>query len=246
MSDSEMADGAKTHLVVVDDDDMLRPVLSGNLRAEGYRVSDFAKPADALAALTGGGLAPDLLILDWRMPEMTGLDLLRRLRDAGVDSAALFFTSHNDTLYEEAALTVGAVDFIDKTRSYAILLKRIERSLGRAGPPMVPGPSVLAVGPLRLEVGVHTALWRECKVDLTYGEFRVVEMLARCGHDVSYREIYDTVRGENFAAGDGPDGFRTNVRALIKRIRQKFVDVDPEFSAIVNFPGFGYRWGGDA
>jgi two-component system response regulator ChvI len=43
-------------------------------------------------------------------------------------------------------------------------------------------------------------------------------------------------------AGDGEIGFRTNVRAFIKRIRQKFRDVDPQFSRIKNYPGFGYRW----
>ena len=241
--------GAKAHLVIVDDDDMLRPVLVGNLRDAGYLVHDFPSPVAALTALTEGSsdsAKPDLLILDWRMPEMTGLDLLRRLRAAGLDSTALFFTSYNDTLYEEAALTVGAVDFIDKTRSYTILLRRIELILGRAAPlAVVSEPSVLIVGPLRLESGVHAALWRGHKVDLTYTEFCVVEMLARCGTDVGYREIYDVVRGEKFAAGDGPDGYRANVRAMIKRIRLKFIDVDAAFAAIVNFPGFGYRWSGD-
>jgi len=50
------------------------------------------------------------------------------------------------------------------------------------------------------------------------------------------------VHGEGFVAGDGEIGFRTNVRAFIKRIRQKFRDVDPQFSQIKNYPGFGYRW----
>jgi len=250
MTDDALKDAAKAHLVIVDDDTILRPVLAENLRAEGYQVHDFSSPTTAFGALTDKSDAsalenPDLLILDWRMPEMTGLDLLRRLRAAGVESTALFFTSYNDTLYEEAALAVGAVDFIDKTRSYAILLKRIELILGRVAAPLAPEPSVLVVGPLRLEAGLHAALWHGQKVDLTYSEFSIVEMLARCGTDVSYREIYDVVRGEKFAAGDGPDGYRANVRAMIKRIRLKFIDVDSSFAAIVNFPGFGYRWGGD-
>ena len=67
-------------------------------------------------------------------------------------------------------------------------------------------------------------------------------MLATSGRDLSYREIYDALRGENFIAGEGPDGYRANVRALIKRIREKFLAVDPDFAAIANYPGFGYRW----
>lgn len=244
-----MSDANKAHLIIVDDDAVLRPVLADNLRDAGYRVDDFPSPTAALSALAGPGGAvahPDLLILDWRMPEMTGLDLLRRLRAAGVESAALFFTSYNDTLYEEAALSVGAVDFIDKTRSYAILLKRIELILGRMPERPAPETGPLDIGPLSLDPALHTALWRGRKVDLTYSEFRVVEMLAQSGADVGYRQIYDVVRGEKFAAGDGPDGYRANVRAMIKRIRQKFVDADPGFTAIVNFPGFGYRWSSDA
>ena len=54
--------------------------------------------------------------------------------------------------------------------------------------------------------------------------------------------ITGIVHGEGFLAGDGEIGFRANVRAFIKRIRQKFRDVDPDFARIKNYPGFGYRW----
>lgn len=66
--------------------------------------------------------------------------------------------------------------------------------------------------------------------------------MVRAGRAVSYREIYDTLRGENFAAGQGSDGYRANVRVLIKRVRQKVLAVDSTFDAIENLPGFGYRW----
>ena len=62
------------------------------------------------------------------------------------------------------------------------------------------------------------------------------------GGDVSYRQIYDIVRGKDFVAGYGPDGYRANVRSFIKRIRKKFRDVDDSFDGIENYPGFGYRW----
>ncbi|MFQ6019027.1 MAG: helix-turn-helix domain-containing protein, partial [Kiloniellaceae bacterium] len=62
------------------------------------------------------------------------------------------------------------------------------------------------------------------------------------GGDATYRQIYDIVRGKDFAAGYGSEGFRANVRSFIKRIRKKFRDVDPEFDRIDNYAGFGYRW----
>jgi two-component system response regulator ChvI len=234
----------KARLVLVDDDDMLRMVLAGNLSEAGYAVRDFAEPSAALECLINGKDPADLLILDWKMPGMSGLDLLRRLRQSGVDTAALFFTSHNDMIYEESALAYGAVDFVDKTRSFTILLKRIELILRRVGPTGEVASPELA-GPLLLDSGSHTTSWRGTKVDLTFGEFRVVELLVRSGRDVTYREIYDALHGENFIAGEGTEGYRANVRALIKRIREKFTEADPSFGAIANYPGFGYRWVGE-
>lgn len=236
-----MTEANKGLVALVDDDDMLRPVLAANLGQAGYGVEAFGDPATALAALASRRFAPDLLILDWRMPQMTGLDLLQRLRAEAVDTPTLFFTSHNDTLYEEAALSCGAVDFIDKTRSFAILLKRIEIILERTQQAQT-GSTPSKYGQLSLDAANHSVQWRGTKIDLTFGEYRVIDLLVRAGRDVTYRELYDALRGENFVAGDGVDGYRANVRALIKRIREKFAAADPAFSAIANYPGYGYRW----
>ena len=71
----------------------------------------------------------------------------------------------------------------------------------------------------------------------------IVRFLAiQSGGDVTYRQIYDIVRGKDFVAGYGADGYRANVRSFIKRIRKKFRDVDSEFEQIENYPGYGYRW----
>src|SRR3546814_13840039 len=56
-----------------------------------------------------------------------------------------------------------------------------------------------------------------------------------------YRDIYDLVHGDGFQAGAAGEGYRANVRGFIKRIRRKFEEMDPAFSAIENYPGFGYR-----
>ena len=95
---------------------------------------------------------------------------------------------------------------------------------------------------LLVEPAIHQAKWRDKVVSLTLGEFRVTERLARANGDVSYRQLYDVLKGESFIAGSGSEGYRANVRTLVKRIRQKFCDVDAEFAAIVSVPGFGYRW----
>ncbi len=99
------------------------------------------------------------------------------------------------------------------------------------------------VGLLTLDGAAARIEWRGRRVDLTLSEFRVVQLLVdRAGQDASYRDIYDTVKGIGFIAGTGTDGYRANVRAMVKRIRQKFKEADPQFGAIHNYPGFGYRW----
>jgi len=237
-----MTGKSPNRLVLVDDDEFLREVLAGNLAQAGYEVQSFSDPLLALEAIPGG--QAELLILDWKMPGMSGLELLQALRGRGVATPALFFTSHNDTIYEEAALALGAADFVDKTRSFAILERRISMALNHGEEPRrEAGPSgEQSVGALSLTPASHAAAWQGRPVELTFGEYRVVELLATSGRDLSYREIYDALRGENFIAGEGPDGYRANVRALIKRIREKFLAVDPAFAAIANYPGFGYRW----
>lgn len=239
-------------IVVVDDDDLFRPMLVGNLAEAGFVVREFSAPDLALEALSADTVARtddlDLLILDWKMPGLTGLELLQRLRQIGLMTPAIFLTSLDDVIYEEAALKAGAIDFVGKTRSFAILQRRIELALSRSeGAEGDEGArenadGIVQIGPLTLDAGSHAITWLEQPVSLTLGEFKSVALMVRAGRDVSYREIYDALRGENFAAGQGPDGYRANVRALIKRVRQKFIAVDPGFDAIENFPGFGYRW----
>lgn len=245
---STMSKPANATIIVVDDDDLFRPLLVGNLREADYLVTEFAAPDALLKELENGPLPSDLYILDWKMPGMTGFDLLKQLRSQGINTAVLFLTSHDDVLYEESALREGAADFVGKTRSFAILRHRIERVLGGTSTPTVnETPSPAIIGALTLDSAQHRVTWGDRVIELTLGEYRAVQLLATSGRDVSYREIYDTMRGENFIAGAGPEGYRANVRALVKRIRQKFTEADAGFAAIENYPGYGYRWkGGDA
>jgi len=118
------------HLLLVDDDDLFRESLGLNLIDEGYEVTSLGNGRDALAYLEGGGAA-DVVLLDWRMPNLTGLDVLRRLRRAGITIPVIFLTVLSDDIYEEAALEGGAVDFIDKSRRLPILLRRLRRRTRR-------------------------------------------------------------------------------------------------------------------
>jgi two-component system response regulator ChvI len=128
----------------------------------------------------------------------------------------------------------------------AILLKRLEliaeaRRVVRAAD--APAPAALRNGALELRCESHRAFWGGAMVNLSLTEFRIVALLAgKAGNDVGYREIYDLVHGKDFVAGAGEEGYRANVRTLIRRIRKSFREVDPGFAQIENYAGFGYRW----
>jgi two-component system, OmpR family, response regulator ChvI len=96
---------------------------------------------------------------------------------------------------------------------------------------------------LELRLELTRACWKGRRVDLSLSEFRIVSRLAAApSSDVTHRELYDVTKGEGFVSGRGALGYRGNVRAAIKRIRQKFRRIDPGFTAIRSYHGYGYRW----
>lgn len=238
-------------VVIVDDDDLFRESLGLNLAEEGYEVVDFPSGDSALSYLLNEQQTADAILLDWRMPGLDGLAVLRRLREARLQTPVIFLTMLSDEIYEEAALKWGAVDFIDKSRRLPIILQRL-KIITEGAKPIIQGESEASGasykrGPLELRDDINRAFWNDQQIDLTLTEFAIVRFLAtQAGGDVSYRQIYDIVHGKDFVAGYGTDGFRANVRSFIKRIRKKFRDVDDSFDRIENYPGFGYRWRDEA
>lgn len=241
-----MMEIARRRVVVVDDDPLFLRTLSMNLEDSGLTVESFTDGDTAIGAVAAGA-PPAALLLDWQMPGLDGLEVLRRLRAAGVSAPAIFLTALTQPIFEELALDQGAVDFVEKSRSFSIILKRLHLIIDgtKSAIPPAANASVggTAVGRLQLRPEAKRALWQDREVPLSLGEYEVVAHLAtRPGTDVSYREIYDLVRGAGFMAGDGAEGYRANVRAMVKRIRKKFAEIDPGFGALENYPGFGYRW----
>lgn len=243
---AQRAGDERLRIAIVDDDPLFRETLTENLAEAGFAVEAFDGGEPFFAWLGEGGAA-DLVLLDWRMPDINGIEVLRRLRDDGIEVPVIFLTALSEQIYEEAALHSGAVDFVEKSRSFAILRKRIDLILEGAKAPGQGGAEdegqVRRLGELELRLDSSRALWRGQRVSLSLTEFKLVQlMVERAGQDVTYRELYDLVHGRGFVAGSGPDGYRANVRTFMKRIRQKFRELDADFDEIENYPGFGYRW----
>lgn len=229
---------AKPVVAVVDDDPLFLETLVDDLCDHGFAAIGLNGPAAARDHFAAGKSAT-IVVLDWQMPGQSGPDLLAALRAQGHAMPALFLTGLSQPIYEEAALRLGAVDFIDKSRSFEVIRRRLTLVLEGVKGDL---PAAEAGDPLGLDEEAARATWRGQPVPLTLTEFKAVACLAKADGPISHRAIYDAVRGEGFAVGSGEEGLKAAVGNLIRRIRKKFVALDPDFAALETAPGTGYRW----
>ena len=239
-------------VAVIDPDATYRKAMATCLRAKGFQVLELsAAGASCIPALAEA--RADAALIDAAILRRAGDGFLQDLRARLPRLQVAVVSSDDDEQAEETLLAAGVADFFTRGRSAAIVTKRLKllvdgaRGVETGGDEedRNPAEEEVEIGPLTLRLGSHRALWAEQELPLTVTEFRIVRLLATTDEfGASYRSIYDVVHGEGFSAGDGPDGFRTNVRSLVRRIRRKFRAVEPDFDEIENLPGHGYRWRG--
>ena len=236
---------ARIKVVLVDDDDDFREAAAAELEYFEFEVTAFAD-GDAMLASLAQGQQPDVIVLDWHLPRRLGIELLRALQAQGSKIPVVILTGNPEIAYEAAAFDDGAYDFVDKARGMSVLARRISRIAAPAEAAAVAPENSLTSGRLLLDLQSSRGYWDDRDLNLTVTEFNIVRLLVdRADAHVTYRAIYDCVHHPGFLAGDGEDGYRTNVRSAIRRIRDKFRIHDVEFSQIENFAAFGYRWRAD-
>lgn len=118
-----------TQIVLVDDDAFYREVVAADLADRGFAVSGFADGPALLTALQAG-IEAQVALLDWSLPDMSGLDLLRTLRERGFGLPVVFLTGRSRLEREMEAFRAGAVDFIDKTCGIEELVQKLGRIIG--------------------------------------------------------------------------------------------------------------------
>lgn len=189
---------------------------------------------------------PDLVVLGWETGGETG-EMLRWAAESREPASLLLLAAEPAAGFAPAGAAGQASPDPAAAAEREPALLRILRS---GAMPTAAGdaaaqrtaPTGAAAG-LALRFDTSRAFWKGRRVELSLTEFRIVSRLARAGgQDVSHRELYDIIKGEGFMSGTGTDGYRCNVRAAVKRIRQKFRLADPAFAAIRSYHGFGYRW----
>ncbi len=229
-------------IALVDDDRNILTSVSIALQAEGFVTRVYSDGVTALKAFQDN--PPDLGVFDIKMPQMDGMELLRRVREFST-IPVIFLTSKDDELDEALGLAMGADDYISKPFSQRLLIARIRALLRRqdlargeaTARPEEPEPPLLVRGRLSMDPARHKVLWDGKEVTLTVTEFLILEALAqRPGVVKNRNQLLDVAYQDDVYVDD-----RT-IDSHIKRMRRKFRAVDPEFDAIETLYGVGYRF----
>ena len=229
-------------IALVDDDRNILTSVSIALQAEGFVTRVYTDPTVALKAFADK--QPDLGVFDIKMPQMDGMELLRRVREFS-PMPVIFLTSKDDELDEALGLAMGADDYIAKPFSQRLLVARVRAILRRqelakgvassAAPE--PEPVLLERGRLVMDPARHKVIWGGKDVTLTVTEFLILEALAqRPGVVKTRNQLLDVAYHDDIYVDD-----RT-IDSHIKRMRRKFRAVDPEFDAIETLYGVGYKF----
>jgi two-component system OmpR family response regulator len=157
-------------ILVVDDESSIVDAVATALRYEGYKVDEAASGREALAKIIE--LEPSLIVLDWMLPDIEGIEVGRRIRAQGYKSAILFLTAKDATENKIDALRAGGDDYVTKPFSLAEVVARVEAILRRTAGEL-PG-DVLRFTDLVLDEARHEVLRGETRIDLTATEFNLL------------------------------------------------------------------------
>ena len=232
--------GMAQTIALVDDDRNILTSVSMALQAEGFAVKTYNDGEEGLRGITSA--APDLVVLDIKMPRMDGMEVLGKLRETSA-IPVIFLTSKDDEVDEVIGLRMGADDYITKPFSQRLLIERIRALLRRQALKSDVRKSAdeeknkTTRGSLVLDDSRHECTWKGRPVDLTVTEYLLLKALAlRPGHVKNRDQLIDMAYGENIYVDD-----RT-IDSHIKRVRKKFRAVDPAFEQIETLYGVGYKY----
>jgi DNA-binding response OmpR family regulator len=221
-------------LLFIEDDDGIRLALTLALEDEGYSVRQAADGAEGLAAFEQ--LAPDLVLLDLRLPDMSGFDVCRTMRAKSI-VPIIIITAQTDTHDMVAGLEAGADDYVTKPvipKELAARIRALLRRVHLQGRETASDASVFGDVEVRRAQGI--VLKRGEEVNLTKTEFRLMcEFADHAGAVLSRDQLLERVWGYEYL------GDSRLVDAHVRRLRLKIEDHPDEPKLIVTARGVGYR-----
>ncbi len=214
-------------ILLVEDDVPLASLLSEYLASRGYAVEVLHQGSEVKKTVLAR--RPDLVILDLMLPDISGLDICRSLRE-GWRGPILMLTAMKDDIDVVTGLEMGADDYLGKPVSPRVLLARVRALLRRSSTDLE--AEMIQAGPLSINVPSRTASVNGTVLELTTTEFDLLALLARRAGRVQQRSVLvEELRGIDF------DSFDRSVYVLVSRLRRKLGEHDHMIKTV---RGLGY------
>ena len=214
----------KTRVLLVDDEPRLTELLQLELDVEGYEVSVAENGASGLIKARSEPY-PNLIILDWNLPDFTGVDVCQRIRSSGINTPILMLTGHDDVTDRVKALDAGVDDYLTKPFSIEELMARLRAMQRRAG--KFSGktvaeeiPETLQISDLKMNTSTRDVTRGDRKIQLSVKEYELLHFLMLGAEKVHERDaIMKAVWGEDFFGDDNL--LDVYIRYLRQKIEQK-------------------------
>jgi two-component system, OmpR family, response regulator len=230
-ADLTRPDGSPLRVLVVDDEVNLAELVSMALRYEGWQVA--TAHTGTAAVRTAKETAPDAVVLDMMLPDIDGLEVLRRMRTSLPDVPVVFLTARDAVEDRVAGLTAGGDDYVTKPFSLEELVARLRGLMRRSGALRAASSATLVVGDLELDEDSHEVSRAGDEISLTATEFELLRFLMRNPRRVlSKAQILDRVWNYDF-------GGQANVVELYISYLRKKIDLGRE-PMIHTMRGAGY------
>lgn len=189
-----------SRLLIVDDDPELRNFLVTELKVEGYICNEAATGQNALGQIRGESW--DLVLLDWTLPDFSGVEVCRRMRQGGISTPVLMITARDEVRERVEALDSGADDYLTKPFSIEELLARVRARLRRSGLNEAED-GVLRIADLSVNIGSREVIRGGQQIHLTAREFDLLLHLLRQPNQVQERRsILDALWGTDWMGDD--------------------------------------------
>ena len=227
MNDAKESAGGK--ILVVDDEPSIVDAVATALRYEGFDVREEQSGRAALAAVAE--FEPDLVVLDWMLPDLEGIEVGRRLRERGFGTAVLFLTAKDAVENKVEALRAGGDDYVTKPFSLAEVVARVQAILRRTGSDL-PG-DVIRFADVSLDESRHEVYRGETLVELTATEFSLLRyFLLNPRRVLSKAQILQNVWHYDFA------GNSNVVETYVSYLRKKLDALGPPVIRTVRQAGY--------
>jgi DNA-binding response OmpR family regulator len=223
-------------VLVVEDDAPIRALVAEVVRLQGHDALEAANGAQAIELASTG--QPDLVLVDWVLPDISGTEVILELRRQGLTGPVVMLTARSAKMDEVVGLEVGADDYITKPFDSRILAARINAHLRRAALAESGGgrEGLLTVGALQIDNAARRLKLGEDEIPLTMTEFNLLAVLAANPERVLTRaQLRDKVWGYPHDLDDH------SVDPHVQRLRRKLSEYTNTGVNLEAVPGLGYR-----